>query len=197
VVAVAAPAIAAVVVAAMAVLMPVPRGVDSAQVGIGLVRVLANLLPLAAGLAAASALGRERMVELQLTMPTSYRVTTRRRLELLLGMSLAAAAAAIVALAVTGRWEHPAAGPLALLVPIGPAVFLIGVAAWAQVRLLSTAASSTVVIGGWLFQALVFDRFVQNWQLNRGLLIVIGLVLMSLALRRLQDGERLLRGMAE
>jgi hypothetical protein len=65
------------------------------------------------------------------------------------------------------------------------------------VALRSTAGASTVVVSVWLLQVLILDRYVSSWQLNRGLLIIAGAVLLVLAMGRLRNSERLLREGAE
>jgi hypothetical protein len=167
---------------------------NGTAVGTGMVRLTSTVFPVACGIAAATAVGRERLLELQLTVATPYPTTFSRRLAVIAAVVLIGAAALVGALQAAGLWQHPARGPLALLVPIGPALFLVGLAAWAAAALRSTAAASTVVIGGWLFQVFLWDAFVAVWQLNRGLLIAAGVLLTYRALRRLRDPERLLTG---
>jgi hypothetical protein len=100
----------------------------------------------------------------------------------------------VTVLGAAGQWTHPGHGPLALLVPAGPAVVLAGAGAWAAARFQSTAAASTTVIGVWLIQLLVWDRVVGMWQLNKILLLAAGTGLLVAALHRLSDTEQLLAG---
>lgn len=160
--------------------------------GVTMVRLVADAFPLAAGLAAATVVGRERMIELQLTVLTAYPRTVRRRVTVLALVVLVAAVGCLTVLEAQDQWVHPAHGPLALLVPAGPVVLLVGGGAWAAMTLGSSAGASTTVVGLWLAQLLVFDRVVGLWQLNRTLLIVAGLALFAAALRRLGDSERTL-----
>jgi hypothetical protein len=166
-------------------------GTESA--GTGLVRLVAEGFPVAGGLAVAAAIGRERLIELQLTVLTEYWRTVGRRLSVVCAVVVLAAGLLVLDLIATGRWHHPAQGPAALLVPLGPAALLVGTGTWASVALRSTAGASTVVVGGWLFQVLFLDRYLSSWQLNRGLLIIAGAVLLVLAMARLRKSERLLR----
>ncbi len=77
---------------------------------------------------------------------------------------VAAAAVSIAGIATLGEWSHPARGPLAVLVPLGSSLLLIGAGAVAQVLAQSTAAASTIVVGVWLFQLIMIDRIVPVWQ---------------------------------
>jgi hypothetical protein len=165
--------------------------------GTGLVRLVADAFPVAAGLAVAAAIGRERLIELQLTVLTEYRRTVGRRLSVVCAVVVLAAGLLVLELIATGQWHHPAQGPAALLVPLGPAALLAGAGTWASVALRSTAGASTVVVGVWLLQVLILDRYVSSWQLNRGLLIIAGAVLLVLAMGRLRNSERLLQEGAE
>jgi hypothetical protein len=191
------PVLAAAAVVAASIAANANQSGKSAAVGAGMVRLVAILIPIAAGVAAAAALGRERMTELQITVPTSYGATTLRRLILIVAVVVVGGELAIGTTMAFGQWHHPAGGPLALLVPLGPSLLLIGLGAWAQVTLQSTAGASTTVIGGWLIQLIILDRIIGVWQINRTFLSVAGMVLIALAVRRLRDTERLIRGGSE
>lgn len=161
---------------------------------LAMIRLVADVLPVTVGLAAAAVLGRERLLEVHLCLPTRYPVTVFRRIGVLGVVALTAAMAVLAVLNVTGQWDHPARGPVGLLVPAGPAVLLAGAGVWAGARWQSAAAASTTVLGAWLVQLLAWDRIVGVWQLNKLLLIVGGAGLLWAALRRLSDTERLLAG---
>lgn len=166
-------------------------------VGLGMVRLVAMAFPITAGIAAVAAVGRERMPELQSTMPTPYPRTVLRRLVVVTAVTLLAAAALIVVLVARGQWNHPAHGVAAILVPLGPALLFIGAGAWATARLRSVGGASVVVIGFWFLQIFYLDRFIGVWQVNRALLSVAGVALAVLALRRLSVSERLINGSRE
>ncbi|MGW4383343.1 hypothetical protein [Kitasatospora sp. NPDC004531] len=163
---------------------------DARSTGIGVVRVLVNVFPVAAGLAAATASARDRLIEVLLTLPTQYPAVVRRRVTVVTALVTLSAAAVITVLALSGQWINPAKGPVALLVPLGPAFFLIGAALFAQAVLRSTAAASTVVIAAWLFQVMLFDTYVTAWLENKILLVLFGAVLAFAGTRRLADSER-------
>jgi len=160
--------------------------------GLTMVRLVSDAFPVTAGLAAAAIVGRERMLELQLSVSTDYASTLRRRLTVLVAVALFAAVACVSVLGAQDQWVHPASGMLAVLVPAAPAIMLIGGGVWAGVRLGSAAAASTTVLGLWLAQLLVLDRLVGVWQLNRALLILAGIGFLLAARHRLADSEGLL-----
>lgn len=166
---------------------------DPHTVAAGMVRLVSLLIPVAAGIATTAALGRERLTELQLSLPIDYRTTVRRRLVVVTGVVTVAAAVAVGVLIAFDQWEHPARGPLALLIPLGPSLLLVGVGTWADVALRSTAGASAVVVGAWLLEVTMFDRVMGSWQANRVLLILAGAVFVGLAMRGLRDTERLIR----
>ncbi|MGC4804959.1 hypothetical protein [Micromonospora sp. DT233] len=166
-------------------------------VGLGMVRLVAMAFPITAGIAAVAAVGRERMPELQSTMPTPYPRTVLRRLVVVAAVTLLAATALVVVLIAQGQWNHPAHGVAAILVPLGPALLFIGAGAWATARLRSVGGASVVVIGFWFLQIFYLDRFIGVWQVNRALLSVAGVALAVLALRKLGASERLINGSRE
>lgn len=167
------------------------------MVGVGMVRLVADVLPVTVGLTAATALTRETMTELHLSLPTSFVVTTLRRVALVFAAATLAAAIAIGGLAGNNQWWHPATGPTALLVPLGPSVLLIGVACYSATVLRSGAAAAAVVVAAWLAQLLILDRLLGVWQVNRMMLIALGLFMLWMAARRIADGDTVLTGAAQ
>ncbi|MEU8887196.1 hypothetical protein [Streptomyces sp. NPDC048442] len=190
------PLLAAAAIIAMSLVVGSQDASAGDDAGTGMVRLVASVLPVAVGLAAATAAARDPMVEVQLALPTPYSVTVRRRLTVVTLVSLLAAGICIVGLALAGQWNHPAQGPTALLVPMGPSVLLIGAAAWAQAKMRSTAAASSVVLGVWLLQVMWLDRFISSWIVNRSLLLALGVAMALLAVHALKDSERQLAGSA-
>lgn len=179
----------AVVVTAVAL-----RG-EGAAVGNGMVRVSAMVFPLGCGLAAAAALGRERLIELQVSVSTPYRLTVARRLVVITALSTLGAVAMVVGLHGAGLWRHPAGGALGLLVPMGPSLFLIGVAAWACAALrFNAGACAAVVVGAWVFEVFIWGNYIALWQLNAGLLLAAGVLAAARGVRLLDNTERLVTG---
>ncbi|MGH9129455.1 MAG: hypothetical protein ACRDY2_10965 [Acidimicrobiales bacterium] len=162
-----------------------------------MMRLVSDLFPVTAGLATAAVVGRECLMELQLSAPTSYATTLRRRLCVVGVVVLLGAVVCVAVLGVDHQWQRTPHGPLALLMPGGPAVLLIGAGTWAGVVLRSTAGGSTMVVGVWLAQILILDHYLGGWQVNRPLVVVAGLALLGLAWRRLSDTEAMLSGGGE
>lgn len=120
--------------------------------------ILQNLLelglPLAAGIGAASLIGRDPAVELQLTLPTAYRATILRRL--VAGTGWVAVVALTVALGAvaTGWWDRwpgahpPLAGQLTWL---APTAFLAGLGLLIAVLAGGSALAAAVVAMLWTF----------------------------------------------
>ncbi len=189
-------ALPALVVAAIALLCYFDtRGhYDPDSLGSGLIRLAVAGLALASGLAAASAVSRERMLEVQLTLPTSYPVTIRRRV-LLVGLAVVLAAGVlVVVLAGLGLWSGPgglAAAPVRLL---GPAMLPAGVGVYFAIASRSAAAGSTAAVAGWLAVLLVWNTYVQAMLVNTGVQLIVGLAFAVLGIRAARDTERLLTG---
>jgi hypothetical protein len=185
--------------AAIAAVTMIARPATSGVVGPDLtpVRLTSYVLPVAVGLAAAAVLPRESMLEQHLTLPTPYRTTAYRRFTLLAGASLLTAVGLLVVLVSSHRWHSPAQGVAALLIPGGPAALLLGVGAWAGGRWHSAAAASSVVLAAWLGQLLLWDRVVGDWRLNKTALIVLGALAVTVALRGLEDSEKVLAATQE
>jgi hypothetical protein len=162
---------------------------NATNIGVGMVRLLADVFPVAAGLAAVTAAAGDRLIEVLLSLPTGYPTLVRRRVTVVVVLMTMSAGAAVIVLALAGQWANPAWGPLALLVPMGPAILLIGTATFAQAALRSSAAASTVVIAAWLVQVLLVDQFIGYWVANRLFLIAAGAILFMLGMRRLSDSE--------
>lgn len=163
-----------------------------AAAGPTMVRLVADLFPVTAGLAAAAVLGRESALELQLTVPTDYRTTVCRRLTVLAVAVLLGAIGCLSAVVAAGQWAHAAQGPVALLIPLAPALLLLGTGAFAAVHLGSAAGASMVVLGVWLAHLLILDRLIGDWPTNRAILLFGGLGLLLLAGRGLADTEAVL-----
>ncbi len=190
--ALALPLLVAVGITALSLALSVSHAASPRSARLVMVLLLGDLFPVTAGLAAATVVGRERVLEMQLTVPTAYRLTVARRLAVLAAGVLVAAGGALAVVEADGQWAHPAQGAAAILVPIGAAALSLGAGAWAAVRLSSTAAASMVVLAVWLARLTILDRYLGQWQANRAVLLAAGLVFLTLAWRRLGDPERLL-----
>lgn len=167
---------------------------DRDSLGSGLIRLAVAGLALAAGLAAASAVCRERMLEVQLTLPTEYSTTLRRRIVLVALAVTVAAASVIAVLAGLGLWSGPGglvASPLRLL---GPAALPAGLGVYFGISARSAAAGSTAAVAAWLAVLLVWNTYVQAMVVNAGVQLLVGLLSAALGVRAARDTERLLVG---
>jgi hypothetical protein len=195
----------------LAVASSSPDATATARILLG---VLEMAVPLAAGVACASLVGRDPLAEVQLTVPTAYRFTLLRRVAVTLGWAATVAALTAVALIATGWWERwPAshgsfAGQLTWLAPtlgLGAA----GFAAGAVFR--SPAAAGAVITSLWIFQQIFADLAQEHyparllylfattrgavpgdWAANRLALVGAAVVLLALALLVLGRAERLI-----
>lgn len=181
-----------------------------------LLAALEMALPLAAGVGAASLVGRDPAAELQLTMPTSYRSTLLRRLAVTLGWA-ALLAVVVVGVLVTAGWLPEDRDVLSgQLIWLAPTVWLGGLGFLAGAALRSPAAAGGLVTTWWIVQQ-VFPGLLQgrdwsrplflfatmrgaapqDWAANRLTLVTTSLVLGGLGWVLLGRVERLLRGEAE
>jgi hypothetical protein len=132
----------------------------SANTALALQSLLEVWLPLAAGVGAASLVGRDPAVELQLTLPTTYRTTILRRLVVTTGWVALIALTAAVVMVVSGWWHrwpgvHPAlAGQLTWL---APTLCLSGLALLVGSLSGSPALTTSVVAALWVFNHAAAD----------------------------------------
>ncbi|WP_152522865.1 hypothetical protein [Nocardiopsis potens] len=180
--AIAAPAGIAVLIAAATA----GAGIDPGPLG---ARGAGAVVALAAGMAAVAAVGREHALELQLTLPVSYRVTVLRRLAPVAVAALAGGAAAAAAAAA----GHPRAGPAeAVLGACGFILLMIGAGAWGAIRTGSAAGGSSLVLGVWAAKLFLLDRLAGPPALQAVLSGAGAALLVCLAVRRLGDTEALM-----
>ncbi|ACZ84168.1 hypothetical protein [Streptosporangium roseum] len=128
-------------------------------------------IPLLTGTAAASLIGRDRAVELQLTLPTGYRSTLLRRLAVTAGWSCLCALAASALLTVTGWWDLMPGVPGGLtgqLTWLSPMLWLSALGLLAAVALRSASAAAAVVGAVWVFGQ-VFHGVLQANPVSRSL----------------------------
>ncbi|MEU7986263.1 hypothetical protein AB0B56_15475 [Streptosporangium canum] len=176
-------------------------------------------IPLVSGIAAASLIGRDRAVELQLTLPTGYRSTLLRRLAVTAGWSCLCALAASALLIVTGWWDLPPGaphGPAGQLAWLSPALWLTALGLLAAAAFRGTTAAATVVASVWVFEQVFSSAFRESpvfrllhlfattrgtapgvWLPNRLTLLSTALLLAAAAWLLLGDAERTLEGEAK
>jgi len=181
-----------------------------------LVLALEMALPLAAGVGAASLIGHDPAVELQLTVPTGYRSTLLRRLAVTLGWTALLAVLVVAGLVVTGRWpaDH---GPLpGQLVWLAPTLCLAGLGLLAGAAFRRPAAATGLVATVWIVEQIFADPVQDHtwsrllylfattrgtvpadWTANRLTLLAAAVAFGGVAWALLGRAERLLHGEAE
>ncbi|MCT9932734.1 hypothetical protein N5079_21250 [Planotetraspora sp. A-T 1434] len=180
-------------------------------------------IPLIAGLAAASVIGRDRATELQLSLPARYRSTVLRRLAVIAGWAALCALALSSLLIVTGWWDvfaalpafplGTAAVPAGQLTWLAPAVWLTALGLLAAAVFRSTVAATTTVAVVWVFEQVLSGPLRESaaprllylsatargaapgaWLPNRLGLICTALPLLGAAWALLGNTERILGG---
>jgi hypothetical protein len=175
--------------------------------------------PLAAGMGAASLVGRDPAAELLSTMPTGYRSILLRRLGVTVGWTALVAVLLAGSLLATGwwaRWPDNHGAVLGQLTWIAPTLGLAAVGFLAGAALRGPAAAAGLVGVCWIFQQVFagpaqeqhWSRLLYlfattrgtvpaDWTANRLTLIGAAGVLGALAWLLLGRTERLLRAVAE
>jgi hypothetical protein len=134
----------------------------------GVIGLLENGLPLAAGLVAASAAVQDPVLELHLTLARRYRSTVALRLALVTLGVLLLAGVVFAAAVAAGFWESGVLQPL----PEGPLIWLAPVLAFGALgaalalALRSRAAGSAVVGLLWIAQFLFKPLWLENGPLR-------------------------------
>lgn len=178
----------------------------------GIQRGMLDFLWLSAGLSAAALAGEDRALELQLSLPTPFRVTVGRRLTIALVWLAVVAAALAGYLAVSGRdlrigaWNEQLAwlAPCAVMAAVGalarvtlrssPASFgLIGVV-WIFFEILPPSMARLALVRPWLLRYPIVLASPEGWYLNRALLVGIALAAALGAHLALGRPDRLLEG---
>ncbi|MCC5581322.1 hypothetical protein IMZ11_37530 [Microtetraspora sp. AC03309] len=176
-------------------------------------------IPLMTGMAAASSLGRDHAVELQLTMPVGYRSTLLRRLAVTVGWTGLCALAGSALLAVGGWWELVPGAPRGLAVQLtwlAPALWLAALGLLASAAFGGTVAATTTVAFVWVaeqvfagpLQASLPSRLLylfattrgtvpDDWTANRIVLLCTAIPLVAAAWLLLGHAERVLGGEKE
>lgn len=213
------PLVAAVGLAAVAVDGAARLDQPSRDTALVLQSLLELALPLAAGMGAANLVGRDPAVELQLTLPTSYRATILRRLLVTAGWVALVALATAAFMVASGWWHrwpeaHPAlAGQLTWL---APALCLSGLGLLAGALSGSPAVASIVVTSLWVFEyaavgplqehrwsrllylfATTRGTVDQDWTANRLTLLAAGVAMTAAGWLLLRRPSRLLTKEAE
>lgn len=180
--------------------------------------VLEMGLPLAAGVVAASLVGRDPAVELQVSVFRDYRTTLVRRLTILLGWTAMIALGTSVALTLSGWWQRWPLAPDPMLGQLGwlaPTLWLAGLGFLLGALLRSPAAAGGLVAAVWIAHQVLADVMQQwfwsrllhlfattrgngmDWLANRAVLLGTGSALLVAGWLVLARTERLVRGTDE
>ncbi len=169
------------------------------------------MLPLAAGIGATALVGQDRAVELQLSLPTPYRVTLLRRLAILLAWPSLLAAASTAVLQAFGWWPSAHSGAAGALVWLAPLLWLPALGVFLAVLLRNATAASGLIAGLWLVEQLFAVAFAASapgravslfpatwlagmpgWAVNRAVLLTTAAVLLAGTCALLARPHRLL-----
>jgi hypothetical protein len=175
-------------------------------------------IPPAVGVGAASLVGRDPAVELQLSAPTSYRGTLCRRYAIMMGAGCLLAAPLTIILVAGGwwgRWPRTHGSVLGQLTWVAPMCWLAALGLLAGAVLRVPAAAATVVVGPWLaeqvlpgqVQAHQWSRLLnlfattagpdRDWGADRFMLIATAVLMTGAGWLLLGRPERLLLGETE
>ncbi|HEX8861717.1 MAG TPA: hypothetical protein VGC06_21975 [Actinomycetes bacterium] len=148
------PVLAAGILVLVAVDGAVRLNYPSRGIALVLQSLLELALPLAAGMAAASLVGRDPAVELQLTFPTAYRTTILRRLAISAGWVAVIALTSAVAMVASGWWHRWPSAHDALpgqLTWLAPTLCLVGLGLLVGALSASPATATAAVVAVWFF----------------------------------------------
>jgi hypothetical protein len=177
-----------------------------------LMAALEAAIPLATGVAAGSVVGRDPALELQLSLPSRYRVTLLRRFAVAVGGGCLVALALAGGMLVTGWWPPGHGVLLGQLAWLAPALWLAGLGLVAA-ALRSPAAAATLLVALWICEQLMTrdiqahrwsrllylfatsqGRVPSEWTANRLTLLATSLLMVWAGWLLLGDGERMLAG---
>lgn len=179
-------------------------------------------VPLAVGIVAAGLVSTDPLLELQLSLPTAFRVTLARRVGLLLAWAGGLAVVGTTALILAGGWPGRRIDAQTQLVWLAPMMLLAGLGL-AAAALMGRGIVGTATVGAlWILQVVTPTVFVAHrsgrllylfangrvpgapytahgrltsvWAQDRVVLLAVGLGLAAVAWVALRSPERLLRG---
>lgn len=137
------------------------------QMARGLLALMENGLPLAAGLIAAASVNLDVAVELHLSLPAPYRRTIGRRLAVVALWALLLTALISTLTLATHHWIVPVGEPLSQLTWLTPLLWYIAAGALLTLLLRSRTASSTALGMIWIAQFLFKPAFQEYGMLQR------------------------------
>ncbi len=137
------------------------------QMARGLLALMENGLPLAAGLIAATAVNQDVAVELHLSLPNPYHRTAGGRLAIVALWALLLTALISALVVATHHWIVPVSEPLSQLTWLTPLLWYIATGALLTLLLRSRTASSTALGMIWIAQFLFKPAFQEYGVLQR------------------------------
>lgn len=150
--------------------------------------VSAQLFVLAAGLCATLAFTGDPLVELHEATENGFRYVQELRAVLVSLWSVAGSLAMVVLLRTLGIWSS--AGAWSVITPAAAALALVGVALFAAAWQDSPAAVATTVIASWLFLSMLWDPYVRQPVVGRGVPVVVAAVMVWASRKRMSDPEK-------
>jgi len=185
---------------------------------------LEMVLPLAAGLLTTTIVSYDAAIELQMTMPKTYRITAFVRLSLIIAWTSCLALFSSVLVYHLRFWRVPSQVETWKVLPqfligqltwIAPLFWFVGVGFSLALLIRSRSASSALLGGIWMIEAILYGYFaiinwlkplflfpttlapgISFWLRNRIELLITALILLLLDWLMLQNSEKLLQGTA-
>jgi len=185
---------------------------------------LEMVLPLAAGLLTTTIVSYDAAIELQMTMPKTYRITAFVRLSLIIAWTSCLALFSSVLVYHLRFWRVPSQVETWKVLPqfligqltwIAPLFWFVGVGFSLALLIRSRSASSALLGGIWMIEAIFYGYFaiidwlkplflfpttlapgISFWLSNRIELLITALLLLLLGWFMLQNTEKLLQGTA-
>ena len=185
---------------------------------------LEMVLPLAAGLLTTTIVSYDAAIELQMTMPKTYRITAFVRLSLIIAWTSCLALFSSVLVYHLRFWRVPSQVETWKVLPqfligqltwIAPLFWFVGVGFSLALLIRSRSASSALLGGIWMIEAILYGYFaiinwlkplflfpttlapgISFWLSNRIELLITASVLLLLDWFMLQNTEKLLQGTA-
>ena len=198
--------------------------VDHLRISQVLTASLEMVLPLAAGLLTASIVSYDSAIELQMTMPKTYRMTAFVRLSLIIVWTSCIALISSVFIYLLRFWRVPSQVETWKVLPqfligqltwIAPLFWFVGVGFSLALFIRSQSASSALLGGIWMIEAIFYGYFAiidwlkpfflfpttlapyfSFWLSNRIELLITAFVLLLLDWFMLRNTEILLQGVA-
>jgi len=185
---------------------------------------LEMVLPLAAGLLTTTIVSYDAAIELQMTMPKTYRIRAFVRLNLIIAWTSCLALFSSVLVYHLRFWRVPSQVETWKVLPqfligqltwIAPLFWFVGVGFSLALLIRSRSASSALLGGIWMIEAILYGYFaiinwlkplflfpttlapgISFWLSNRIELLITALILLLLDWLMLQNSEKLLQGTA-